>query len=214
MLAPAITEGLNLVRTVLPEFEPVTLVELKSSMRISSSDHDDYLTRLIGAARAQVENMIQEALVKQTWQQTSNRALKEVKLYISPLLSVTSIEYIASLSDTTNAWLVYDSSSYAVGRSSIIPRSVWPVHRNWQSFRVTYTAGYNDHPTSPTPSDIVVAQTAVPNDLKEAIKELTAHMFENPEGASAVAYETVAKQFGALPGAVKEILNNYIKWGI
>ena len=46
-LSPVSTEGLNLVRTVAPLFEPVTLAELKDLMRISSSDHDDYLSRLI-----------------------------------------------------------------------------------------------------------------------------------------------------------------------
>jgi len=209
---PVATNGRELTRTTDSAFEVVTVDELKESMRLRTTAHDAVLGRLIKASRQQIERMIEQALIKQIWQQTANRVPREIKLLVTPVLSVSSVEYIPGMDSDT--WLTYDSSNYAAAGDSLLARTTWPTHRNWKSLRVTFAVGYNDHPDSPTDDDKTTARDAVPSSLREAVRELAAHMFENPEGTAAVQYETVAKQFGALPGVVKEIISGYIKWGL
>lgn len=51
-----------------PDQEPITLEEVRSYLRISTEQEDDFLLTLIKAGRTHVESVTGRALLKQQWQ--------------------------------------------------------------------------------------------------------------------------------------------------
>ncbi len=58
---------MTLILTTPPAAEPITLAEAKSHLRITHSDDDIYVQRLITAARRQIEARLGLALITQGW---------------------------------------------------------------------------------------------------------------------------------------------------
>lgn len=77
-----------------PSEEVVTLVQVKSQLRIDSTIEDTYLGTLITAAREYCEMFQNRAYITQTWELTLDTWPRfPFKLPMPPLVSVTFIHY-------------------------------------------------------------------------------------------------------------------------
>lgn len=172
-----------------PASEPVALSGsdgLKAWLRVEHAASDDEITALGKAARLLVEKLTGRALVTQTWvltldnfpwpggwQYVNSPAIfpdpHTIRVPKAPLQSVSSVEYY-DLSDTLTTLA---ASTYVVdattdpGRIFLAMNKVWPVTRlRPGAVRITFVAGYG-------------AASAVPEDLKLAIKMCVAYWYEN-----------------------------------
>ena len=183
---------ISLTRSSDPATEPVTLLETKKQLEIAAenSDHDAQLTRLIQAAREQVEHDTGYALVTQTWVQLFED-FSSLKLARSPVASVSSVKYY----DLSNVQQTLSSAVYSVDLQRAWVRLAvdqsWPdIETRWDCVEVTYVCG--------------VAQSAVPEIYKQAVLLLAAHYFENRDMIDVPA---TMPAYDALIGRVKR--NSY-----
>lgn len=162
-----------LTQSTAPTEEPITLVEAKLHLRVSLYDDDNLITGLIKAARAYAETVTRRQFVNATYQYKLDAWPNgDIRLPRPPLSSVTSITYVDVNGDVQTA----GSSLYDVdtdtepGRISLAYDQIWPTARDQNNtILITYVAGYG-------------AASAVPESLKQAIKLLVGHWYENREG--------------------------------
>lgn len=169
-----------------PSVEPVTVAELKEELRLLTSAHDDLLTRLLTAAREQVESFTRRALITSTWEATWGRwpsswphacrdasqfAGRVLTLPRATLQSVTWVKYL----DEDGTLTEFAASNYSVdidtipGRIVLKPSASWPTLGDYpNAIRIRFVAGYGD------------AAANVPQSLRLAIRFLVAHWFTNP----------------------------------
>lgn len=165
-----------LKRTVDPASEPVSLDEAKLHLRVDGDDEDDFIAGLLVAAREYFEETTRRALISQTWRLSLDEWPDEIELPKPPLVSVTSITY----KDDVGAQTTLSSSVYLVDTESEPGRIVLASGQSWPAgtlypvnpIQVTYVAGYG-------------AATAVPERMKQAIKLLLGHWYENREATVA-----------------------------
>jgi hypothetical protein len=196
-----------------PASEPVTLAEAKLMLRVDIDDDDALITSLISAARMHVEVLLRQTLIATTydWFQDNfpaaangyfnrlNRLMGPnpqwlpngaAILYLPkpPLVSVASVKYY----DPTGTLQTFDPTHYFVSTglgSRVQPTigNVWPVIRpQIDGVVVRYTSG-------------VAASTAVPEPIKQAVKMLIVHWYENRD-------TTVAGTISKVPDAVDALL--------
>jgi uncharacterized phiE125 gp8 family phage protein len=159
---------MTLFRTVAPEVEPVTLVEVKQNLRIAHDSEDDLLTGLIRAAREDVEAACGLALINQQWRLAidelprSNLAL--LRRY--PVRTITSVTVYgedgeASLVNPDHYLL---QAGYRPARLRFRDRLQAGIAAN--GIEIDFEAGYGE------------AGTDVPSLLTRAIIVLVAHWYE------------------------------------
>lgn len=180
--------------TTPPTSEPITLAQVKSHLRLTTSTDDDYLTLLIEAARDAVEIETGRALITQTitayidapkaraggiggewWDGVRDGPItmdqqQFIELPRPKLLTVTSFKYF-SLDNSENT---FASTNYFVDGSSVPGRIVlnsgssWPIAtRDKNAYEIVYTAGYGPDPTD------------VPALLRRAMLECVGEWYEN-----------------------------------
>lgn len=174
-----------LERVTQPEFEPITLDEIKLHLRISGSTADDArLSGLIVAAREWVEDETGRALVDQIWRLslfdyapfanvdsdtvtgiytgTTMPTQDGILLRKSPVLGIVSVNSV----DAGGAETELDAADYFIRE----PDSKWPRIAGVNGFpgnnmKVEYRAGFAD--TTGSPQDTAAA---VPERFKQAMK--------------------------------------------
>lgn len=189
-----------------PAEEPVTTAELKTWLRVEHSSDDTLIDSLGKTARILAERLIGRQMVTASWILSLDGfpwpggwAFLEnpmvfpdphtILLPKAPLASVSSVTYY----DIGNTLRTLSSSVYVVdaatdpGRIVLGMGQVWPVTRlRPGAVRVTFSAGYG-------------GASAVPEDLKTAIKIATAFWYENRG-------EEVAANATKLPMAAESLL--------
>jgi len=139
--------NMNWVVETGPETEPVSLAELKTFSRITTSAEDDLLTGFIVSARMAAEEYTGRAFIEQTI-----KALMDfwpgdvIDLPRPPLISITKVFTL----DEDDAETEYSSSSYYCIPSAqpgklIIKQSVSEpenTSRDYSGFGIRYKAGY------------------------------------------------------------------------
>jgi hypothetical protein len=182
----------GLILTSPPSIEPLTLAEAKAFLRVDTTDDDSLITSLIVAARQFCENYTKRAFITRTydlwldqapnsnsewWDGVRDGALSclysmpsKISLPMPPFKSLTSITTY-DLSDASSSFditnLISDTASVP-GRIILKYGQIWPSNLRYaQCMDIRYTAGYGD------------AASDVPNALIQAIKIMTAHMYEN-----------------------------------
>jgi len=168
---------MGLIRTVEPATEPISLAEAKAHMRVDLEDEDSLITSLITAVRISVENYTGRALVTQTWALTLDDEWPEderIVLPRPPVASVTSIAYVDLNGDAqtlnSNQYTLFkrDTGEWAIRPAYDV---IWPdVRRVPAAATVTFVAG--------------VADSAVPEAIKQGILLIIAHLFENREAVN------------------------------
>ncbi len=144
-----------------PIAEPLTLSEAKSYLRVSHNDDDGLIAELIIAARQMMETRLAMGLIDQSWQQVfcvgeSGRAR----------LLRTPVRAISAGVEITEA----GQSNIDVSGVKILEPKRGLIETGFKQgtqLRLTFTVGFGD-------------ASAVPADMKQALRLLLAHFYENP----------------------------------
>jgi uncharacterized phiE125 gp8 family phage protein len=163
-----------------PAVEPITTSEAKLHLKLDSDTTDDTLiAALITAARETIENLTGRALINQTWEMALEEWPEdedELKLYPSPLSSVTSVTYtdVDGITQTWSPTTGYTADTYSIpGQLLLRYGQYWPVNREIEnSILITYVCGYG------------AASSSVPGPLKAAMLLLIGHWYENREAVN------------------------------
>lgn len=135
--------GLSLLTP--PASEALTLAEVKTHLRVETSNDDTLIGTLIVAARLLCEAWTGRALMTQTWQIKFDDALcgNFIRLPKTPVQSVVHIKTY----DDADAATVFSSANYFVdpvgGRVILRVGASWPVaSRAASGYEVQFVSGY------------------------------------------------------------------------
>lgn len=165
----------SLTQTGAPSVEPVTVAEAKLFMRVDHSVDDTLIGALITAARLEVENFTHRQLITATWVMRMDMfpPSDQIDVPYPPLQSVTSLVYnnTSNVATTLTANTDYTIDIYRTpGRIIPARNTAWPTtYGHINDVTLTYKAGYGD------------ASTNVPGPLIQAVKMITAHLYEHRE---------------------------------
>lgn len=186
----------RIVLVTPPTAEPVTLAEAKLFLRVDVTDDDALITELIAAARKRNEEKQGRAYVTQTWDLFLDEWPEKdgpIEVPRPPLQSVTSVKYTKS----GGSVVTLAATEYYVDTASEPGRVVLNVDKSWPSdelrsangIEVRFVAGYG-------------AASTVPEQIKDAVKELVAHWYEHrdlgqeiPRGIDLLLYEKHARKW-------------------
>ena len=161
------------VQVAAPESLPLSVAEGKVQCRVDSGDFDDEITALIEAAVSHLDGysgVLGKCLMPQTWAQQFD-CWQDFPLCLGPVISITSISYF---NDNGDEQTVSDAAFRLERRTvgvfaALKPGASWPsANLSEGPITVTWQAGFAD-------------ADAVPPSIKQAIKLLIAHWFENRE---------------------------------
>ena len=163
-----------------PAVEPITLAETKQFLRVEHDDDDDIITAFIAAARIHLETQTRRALITQSWRLTRDvwPATGCLALLPVPVRTLDAVR-IYKLDGTTRA---LDPAQFTLDKSDAPARLVFAngvppaPERAAAGIEIDITCGYGDAPAS------------VPEPLRQAIRLLVAHWYEN-RGLIAVGSE-------------------------
>jgi len=155
--------------------EPLTLAEAKQHLRVTQSDQDLVIERLIKAARKHCEKITNHTFMRETWEKTLDAfPAGAIELPKPPLYIVSSIRFL----DVNNELQTLDPTHYLADVESypgwVLPRYgyTWPsTYPEINAVRIRFQCGYADADT-------------VPEDIKTAILLLIGHWYENREATS------------------------------
>ena len=161
---------LNLVTA--PATEPLSMAEIKLTLRVDDADRDVDLVGLAIAAREYAEHDQKRVLITQTWDLFFDfKFPAEIELPMPPLQSVTSVKYIDGDGDTQTV----ATGDYTVDANRepglIVPSfgNSWPSTQSViNAVTVRFVAGYGD-------------PTAVPESTKRAMLKLMERWLDNSE---------------------------------
>src|SRR5581483_10065110 len=154
-----------------PAVEPITLAEAKAYLRVEHDDDDLVIAAFIAAARIHVETQTRRALITQTWRFVRDAWPADGRLSISPspLQQIVAARVYesdgSSLSIDTQAFVADKASAPAI--IAFAPWSLPVPGRTIGGIEIDVNAGYGD------------AGTHVPEPLRQAIRILVAHWYEN-----------------------------------
>ncbi|MTH95855.1 head-tail connector protein [Roseibium sp. RKSG952] len=172
-----------------PAVEPVSLDDMRKHLRLVSTAEDGTLASLITAARSHVEQATRRALITQGWRMFLD-AWPPGRVVPLPLAPVSQLDQI----------LVYDLD----GMPTTLDPDAWVLLKEQDPPRLKVAAGAG-YPAQGV-SGIEIGFTAgygpaaedVPAGLKQAVKLLAAHWFENREAGSDRPVATVPVGFDRL----------------
>lgn len=121
----------------------LTLEQVKTHLRIEIADDDDYITSLISVGYAYAENYINQNIIESEEVLTLDCFPDEIILPVSPVLSVTSIFYSDTESNSTE--LTDYTLDLRKSKARIIPNEDedFPESNgNIENIVITYRAGF------------------------------------------------------------------------
>lgn len=160
-----------------PTVEPITMTDIKDHLRIDT-DVDleaEELNSYIAAARVWCETFQNRAYITQTWNWALDRWPRSpFEIPLPRLQSISSIKYYdtdETEADFGSANTIVDTISEP-GRVSLGWNKTYPstTLRPINGIIIQFVAGYGDD------------EAAVPDNIKQAIRLLAGHMYENREG--------------------------------
>ena len=185
----------DLVQTVAPASEPISLAEARDHLEIGAAvtAHDTKLTRNIAAARLNFEMDTGLALIDQTFTLSLSAFPKGSDLLhipVRPLSSVTSVTYY----DEADAQQTLSTSVYGVdsGRRGLYLKinQEWPaINGQHDGIVVTFVAGYGS------------SSSDVPDLCRQAVLLKIGKMFafrddtEHKVFSGDLAYDNIVKRF-------------------
>lgn len=175
-----------------PAAEPLSLAEAKAFLRVEHADDDDVIASLIAAARIHVEAATRRALLTQGWRLTRDAWPADGRLTVTPapLQALTAVRVY----DGSGHAASLDLQSFVVDRAgaaiAFAPWAVTQPGRSAAGVELDVTAGYGD------------ATSDVPEALRQAVRLLVAHWYEN-RGLATTGTVTV------LPATVAALIAPY-----
>ncbi len=154
-----------------PAGEPISLAGMKTFLRVEHPDDDDVIAALIAGARIHVEAQTRRALITQSWRLTRDvwPSGGRLPLLPAPLRSLTTVRVFGA----DGAAQTIDPDVFGmdrVGAPAILTfeRSALPAPGSVAGgIEIEIEAGYGDAPED------------VPEPLRQAIRRLVAHWYEN-----------------------------------
>jgi uncharacterized phiE125 gp8 family phage protein len=186
--------------TVQPASEPITTAQAKAHLRVDFSDEDTLIDLYITAARQFCEHYTNRVFITQTWRQNEDCFSYPIKLKVNPVVSLTSLKYY----DTNDAQQTLTDTSAN-------------FQKDFNSDEAAiYEGTTNDFPSLSSnvinPIEIITvcgygAASDVPEQIKQAIKIMVSHFYENREMVNVpIASMATATP---IPTAVYTLLNPY-----
>ena len=178
-----------------PAVEPVTLAEAKLFLRVEHDDDDDLIAALVAGSRIHVEAQTRRALITQTWRLTRDAWPRSGRFFVLPVPLVSLVAARIYKSDNTTQAL--DLSAFTLDKTAapamlaFTPGTLPVPGRPAAGIEVDVTTGYG------------AAGENVPEPLRQAIRLLTAHWYEN-RGLAAVG-----QQVALLPATVAALIAPY-----
>lgn len=178
-----------------PAVEPITLAEAKQFVRVEHDDDDDVVSALIAGSRIHVEAQTRRALITQSWRLTRDVWPETGCLPVLPVPLQTFDAVRVYKSDGST--LALDVAAFAVDKASAparlsFMRGALPApERPVGGIEIDVTCGYGD------------AADDVPEPLRQAIRLLVAHWYEN-RGLTAIGHE-----IAVLPQTVTALIAPY-----
>lgn len=196
---------MGLTITTPPSEEPVTTSELRAHCRIDINDENTLLDTYEKAARISLENLTRRAFVTTTFKLTLDGfpMFQQGWYYNNPIwlpradvIAISSITYVDANGSTQT--LASNQYQLTTGHpAKVVPAygTSWPTTRYQpDAVSITFTAGYG-------------AATAVPENVKLAIKHLVSHWYNN---RSKVEVGTISSE---IPWTCEALLSNEY-WGM
>lgn len=154
-----------------PAAEPVTLAEAKLFLRVEHDDEDDLIEALIAGSRIHVEAQTHRALITQTWRLVrdtwpDNGRLGVLPVPLASLVAARTYDAAGTAHTFDTAVFTLDKAS-APALLSFAPGALPVPGRTVAGIEVDVTVGYG------------TTAASVPEPLRQAIRLLTAHWYEN-----------------------------------
>ncbi len=152
-----------------PAVEPVSLADMKAFLRVETGDDDDIITALIAGSRIHVEAQTRRALVTQSWRLSRDSWPEDGRLTVlpAPLQTLTAAR-VYDVDGTANE---IDTEAFVPdpGASALAfaPRALPMPGRRAAGIELDVVVGYGDNASD------------VPEPLRQAIRLLVAHWYEN-----------------------------------
>lgn len=180
-----------------PAVEPITLAEAKAFLRVEHADDDLTIAALIAGSRIHVEAQTRRALITQTWRIVRDRWPPDGRLALSPspLQEILAARVYESDGDT----LAIDTQAFVADKAAapaIIAFAPWALAQPGRpvgGIEIDVQVGYGDTAAS------------VPEPLRQAIRLLTAHWYEN---------RLPTQQAGALPASINALIAPFRALGL
>lgn len=155
-----------ITQLVKPSAEPVSLDAMKNYLRVDHNEEDALIALLIVAARRSAEHLTGQMIAKRSFRVDLPSFGKGV-LPISPVISVTSVEYLDSVGKKS---LTVDFFPYPLSPQIFPPASGWPALKcRPDAVQVTLIAGMD-----PVPEDIaawIMLRVSTAYEKREAVDE-------------------------------------------
>jgi uncharacterized phiE125 gp8 family phage protein len=176
-----------------PAVEPLTLAEAKAYLRVETPDDDDLIAALIAGARIHVEAETRRALITQSWRLSRDAWPPDGRLAVlpAPLQTMTAVRVY----DESNVSHALDTQTFVpdlAGSALVFAPWALPMPgRSAAGIELEVVCGYGG------------AAADVPEPLRQAIRLLVGHWYEN-RGVVAIGHETAV-----LPVTVAALLAPY-----
>lgn len=174
--------------------EPVSVQECRVQCRITDTSEDDLLGTFVTAAREHVENVTGRKLVNQTWDCYFEVLDEPLVLPFAPLSSVTSLKY----QDTANAQQTLAATYYETAE-----RDGRPIIRLKYDQSYPSTLGHGDDVVVRAVFGYGASGASVPGPLKQLIKWMVGHLYENRE------FVSIGNTVTDIPNTVQTLLLPY-----
>jgi len=156
--------------------EPVSVTQVKSHLKITSSAEDDLLGLYITAARQAAEDITKRALIDTQWELTIDTLDADKIDLPRPPLSTLSTEVVITYTKSTGDTTTVEATAYAVehrnepGFIRLAYESSWPsdIQDSEGAVRIVYRSGYT-------------TANSAPEAIKHWIKLRAGAMYENRE---------------------------------
>lgn len=175
---------MNLELITAPTQEPVSMDSLVIFLRIDEENYveNELLESILTSARGVVETITRRAILTQTWDYYIDAfpGVNYFKLPLGNLQSVTHVKYTDS--DGTQTAMTAGTDYLVETNSDSCGRIVLPYDTDWPNFTA--------YPSKPIVVRFVCGWTTralVPEEIKSAIKLVSADLYENREAQNFVA---------------------------
>ncbi len=168
---------MNLVQTVAPTNEPLSLEDAKTFMHILESDEDALITSMIISAREYAESYTNRQFEIATWELITDCFFSGLTIPKSTVTEISTIEYMDSdgVYQTLSTDDYYLYNEYGAGKIHINSMPPYKDDKRW--IKITFKAGYE----------------TVPSSIVSYLKVLVSTMYENREQyIVGVSVETIA----------------------